>query len=265
MRLLRVAVVTVALCGMVGTSAAQASSGTARAPAGSLSFAGELGMRGQPGVCPAGTPSNLGCYPRSGEGVIPGLGKVTQSWVLVLDGAAPGCPDGTFVSQKTTVRLTVLGKGEILLALGGLSSCLDTDDVVNHSAPFAVAGGSGVFTGVSGSGTVTHEGTYVFSGSKGTDTYTGTIVVDGHEFDLTPPVLAGVANRAEAAPKGATRTRVRFAVTAQDQVDGRLAVTCTPKPRSLFRLGRTKVGCSASDTSGNTASTTFSVTVKARR
>lgn len=158
----------------------------------------------------------------------------------------------------------MLGRGEILLALGGVSSCLDTDDVVNHSAPFTVAGGSGVFAGASGSGTVEHEGTYVFDGSKGTDTYKGTLVVDGHEFDLAPPVLTGAGNRAANAPKGAKTTRVRFAVTARDQVDGRVAVVCTPKPGSPFKVGRTKVGCSASDTSGNAASTSFSVTVRAR-
>jgi hypothetical protein len=50
--------------------------------------------------------------------------------------------------------------------------------------------------------------------------------------------------------------------TAVDDVDGPLAlVTCTPASGSTFPLGTTTVTCSATDSSGNTGSGSFTVTV----
>jgi HYR domain len=61
------------------------------------------------------------------------------------------------------------------------------------------------------------------------------------------------------------RLRVTYAVTAQDEVDGGFPVTCSPKSGSLLAVGRTRVKCSASDTSGNTAAATFVVNVVRKR
>jgi len=41
-----------------------------------------------------------------------------------------------------------------------------------------------------------------------------------------------------------------------------LPVACTPRSGSFFKLGRTKVICSASDSSGNMRQAGFIVTVK---
>lgn len=59
----------------------------------------------------------------------------------------------------------------------------------------------------------------------------------------------------------AGHVRVRFTVTAQDAART-VPVTCTPRSGSLYKRGRTKVTCSATDASGNTATATFVVTVK---
>ena len=53
-------------------------------------------------------------------------------------------------------------------------------------------------------------------------------------------------------------------VTAQDAVDGSVPAICTPRSGRAFTVGKTKVACSAVDSSGNTAKTTFTVTVKPR-
>ena len=59
--------------------------------------------------------------------------------------------------------------------------------------------------------------------------------------------------------------RVSYKVTAQDAVDGAVPVTCTPPPGSRFKVGRTKVTCTTgTDSSGNTAMATFTITVKRR-
>ena len=65
------------------------------------------------------------------------------------------------------------------------------------------------------------------------------------------------------ARKGAKSARVAFRVTAQDDRDGQLGVTCVPKSGSGFKIGRTRVACRATDSSANTASSTFTVTVRA--
>jgi len=80
--------------------------------------------------------------------------------------------------------------------------------------------------------------------------------------DTTPPVLTLPANitATAATPAGAV---VTFIATATDLVDGTRPVTCTPASGSTFPVGTTTVGCSASDTRGNAANGSFTVTVNA--
>jgi hypothetical protein len=56
---------------------------------------------------------------------------------------------------------------------------------------------------------------------------------------------------------------VTFNVTAVDNSGGAVSVLCSPASGSFFPLGATVVTCIASDTSGNLAQATFSVTVNA--
>jgi hypothetical protein len=90
----------------------------------------------------------------------------------------------------------------------------------------------------------------------------GTLAVPGLEFDLTAPALSGALNRAVRAPQGRRAVRVRFKVSVRDDVDGSLPVTCRPRSGSRFKLGKTRVACSATDRSGNTAAARFTVTVR---
>jgi hypothetical protein len=87
----------------------------------------------------------------------------------------------------------------------------------------------------------------------GHDTWSGTLVVPGFEFDLVPPTITGAADTRVRAPRKAQRIRVRYHVSARDDVDGAVPVACKPKSGSFFRVGRrTIVRCSATDTSANT-------------
>jgi hypothetical protein len=78
--------------------------------------------------------------------------------------------------------------------------------------------------------------------------------------DWTPPVLTLPENiTAEATgPDGAT---VAFSATATDIVDGTVPVACDPASGSTFPLGNTTVSCTASDSSGNTSTGTFNVSI----
>lgn len=54
---------------------------------------------------------------------------------------------------------------------------------------------------------------------------------------------------------------VTFEVTAVDDVDGTAVVTCEPESGQAFPVGTTTVECISTDTAGNTATATFTVTV----
>jgi hypothetical protein len=81
--------------------------------------------------------------------------------------------------------------------------------------------------------------------------------------DIAAPVISGVSSDiiAEATGKnGAVVTYIQ--PTAIDNLDGVVSVTCTPASGSTFGVGTTTVNCSATDAHGNTATGSFTVTVK---
>ncbi|HEY5782146.1 MAG TPA: HYR domain-containing protein [Lysobacter sp.] len=80
--------------------------------------------------------------------------------------------------------------------------------------------------------------------------------------DTTPPAIAPHGDVGPVEATGSAGAAVAFTLpTALDLVDGNVAVTCLPASGSTFAIGTSTVHCSASDTRGNTASSTFNVTV----
>ena len=213
--------------------------------------------------CPPGVPAPAQgeCFRFDGDGVVPGLGKATVAWHLIDD-----VSDG-FSCQHfdfTTIVVRVAGKGEIDASLTDPKThCWARAPVVAGPFVGTVTGGSGSYAGASGNLQVTVNLTEESGGAgKAIETWVGTLTVPGLDFDLTPPTLHGVHDMTVRAGK-ARRVRVRFTVTAKDAArPGVVPVTCTPRSGSLFKRGRTKVTCSATDGNGNTATATFAVTVK---
>ena len=81
-------------------------------------------------------------------------------------------------------------------------------------------------------------------------------------LDETPPVIAVPTEPPTVdatTPEGAI---VEYVVTAYDDVDGTVPVTCTPASGSRFTIGETTVHCTAVDAAGNTATASFVVRVK---
>ena len=98
------------------------------------------------------------------------------------------------------------------------------------------------------------------SGNYSQTSFTVT-VHDDTQGDISPPVITVPANiiLPATSPAGAT---VTFTSSALDAVDGARPTTHTPASGSVFPVGSTVVTATASDTSGNTASRTFIVTVQ---
>jgi hypothetical protein len=264
-RLLVAAVVLTA----VGVAAAAVSrpemaSAFARNGSGALTFKADFTGAYPPTACPVGTPSSVECFARAGTGVIRGLGTVRESYPYFVQDLPSGCELGYVQVLPTTVRLTVAGKGEIEIRLGG-TGCLERQPPLplRGDEAFTVTGGSGKYAGASGEGTLSHL-SYGPEAYSAVDTWAGTLVVGGVNFDLTPPMFSGATDKTVRAPRRAKGTKVAFNVTARDDTDGPVPVSCRPKPGSYFTLGRTTVHCTATDSSANTATTRFVVTVKRR-
>jgi hypothetical protein len=233
-----------------------------------LNLQARLDLVSQLGSCPPGVGAPVtACAARTGEGLVSGLGRVTESYTFLLSEGPPTCAGaGSGKALAYPVRLVVVGKGEIDVAVAEAAECIGTEAVRTQTQGFVITGGTGIYAGASDSGTVERVlGGETPTGRRGTETWTGTLDVPRLEFDVTPPTLSGAVNKTVRAPRRAKSVRVRFTVTAQDARDGSVPVRCTPRSGSRFKLGKTRVTCAATDKSGNTATAKFIVTVRARR
>ena len=270
MRLRTVLVLCAALVLVLGVGPAMGGGTRAiafSAAAGTLTFDAQLDARYPLTTCPDGTPGGIDCFARTGSGTVRGLGTVNESFVYLVDPAPTGCRTDIEPVRvlPTTARLSVPGKGEIQLSVSEPACAARViGRPLRATSAFTITGGTGTYTGASGGGTYT-DYSYGPPADRGKDSWQGTLSVPGLDFDVTPPVLRGAVARTVRAPRRSRRVRVPFKVTAVDAVDGAVPARCTPRPGSIFRLGRTRVTCSATDKSANTAARTFTVTVIASR
>lgn len=210
--------------------------------------------------CGRGTPANSLCLQSVGEAEVAGLGHVTVTFDKLLP-ADPSC----FILHNNVTLIEVAGKGTLELSRPGRRCGGGPPPRVDGPFEFSVARGSGTYGGASG--------TFVYKSSvgpvafpchcgKARDTWTGMLMVPGLDFDVISPVLTGAVSKTVRAPKGAKRVRVRFTVRANDAVDGAVPVVCAPRSGSYFELGRTRVTCSARDSSANARQARFLITVR---
>jgi hypothetical protein len=260
----------------VMAAAAVAAAASALAGSAPAQTAGALAMRAKLSVdsvrdqgCPPGVPvsPSTECASRTGDGVARGLGRVAYAYWFFVEVGTPPCDRSSARALRYPVRLVVMSKGEIHFELheSQCASAEGSPHVRSVAQDFTITGGTGLYAGASGAGRVERAIAQTSAGGSGTETWTATLVVPGLEFDVTPPVLTGAAPKRVRAPRGATRVRVRYGVTATDTRDGRVAVSCRPRSGSRFRIGRTVVTCTATDSSANTATARFLITVTRRR
>jgi len=82
-------------------------------------------------------------------------------------------------------------------------------------------------------------------------------------LDKTGPLFAGVPDTITAYATSTQGANVNYTTpTATDAADGPVDVSCAPESGSQFKPGTTTVACTAADTHGNPASTTFTVWVQ---
>ncbi len=94
-------------------------------------------------------------------------------------------------------------------------------------------------------------------GNTGSASFTVTV----QSNDTVPPTVSVPAPITVEATGGSGAV-VTFSASATDNFDGSISVSCSPGSGSTFPLGTTTVTCKATDSSGNTGSASFDVTVK---
>jgi hypothetical protein len=94
------------------------------------------------------------------------------------------------------------------------------------------------------------------AGNTGTNAFTVEVQ------DVTKPIVTVPPDKTVEAT-GANGASVTYSgVSAEDDVDGSVAVTCDKASGSVFPLGTTKVTCTATDAAGNNGDSSFTVTVQ---
>lgn len=265
MRKLAIAVAVVAAGLVLGATATTPGHGALRASR-TLALRGSLNIVSDPGGCQP-LPILGACSAVTGSGLLPGLGSVTEAYTFFsTDSDTVICPGGYGKAFAYPITMVVAGKGAIHFALAEGATCVRYEAMRVQSQAFTVTGGTGIYDGASGSGTVERalNGQTASGLPRVTQTWIGTLVAPGVDlFDITAPTLKGAAHKTVRAPRGAKTMRVRFTVTAQDAVDGTRPVLCKPRSASRFKVGKTTVTCTAADTSGNVRTTRFTITVRA--
>jgi hypothetical protein len=79
--------------------------------------------------------------------------------------------------------------------------------------------------------------------------------------DTTAPVLTLPSNITQEAVS-LTGNNVTYLASANDNIDGTIAISCLPISGALFPIGTTTVNCSATDAAGNTTSGSFTITIQ---
>lgn len=201
------------------------------------------------------------------------VGNNTVTFAMLADGTYGSC---------TIVATDVAGNQSSALAVS--SFAVDTAaPVITIAGDNPLELGTGdTFTDPGATALDAHDGSVSVTASGSVNTATpgtynityGAVDVAGNAAtairavnvsDDDAPVFSGVpaAFSAEATgPGGATVSYVM--PSAADNVDGDVSglVSCSPVSMSTFPLGTTVVGCSVSDSVGNTATASFSVTVE---
>ena len=106
----------------------------------------------------------------------------------------------------------------------------------HNSREFTIIGGTGIYAGASGSGTMTRSLGPTIP-ATGDETWEATLVVPGVDFDVISPTLSGATAKTVRVPKKARNAQVTFKVAATGDVDGPLPASCQPMSGSRRRAG----------------------------
>jgi hypothetical protein len=174
---------------------------------------------------------------------IPVLPDITS-----LNGLASVPPDTTAPVVTVPANITKQSAGGAAVVVTFTASALDNVD--GEITPVCLPASGSSFS--MGTTSVTCTATDS-SGNIGTGSFTVTV-----EPDTTAPVVTVPANMMFASERVVT-----FTASALDNVDGPLTPVCVPASGTTFGFGTTPVTCTATDSSGNVGTGSFTVVIGA--
>jgi large repetitive protein len=193
---------------------------------------------------PAGTPNGTYSVNVLASGAKAGSGTYTATSsysVIVSCNIAKPVVSVTGVSNGATYDYNSVPAAGCLVGGTSTPGALTLSAILGLRAAQGLGSQTATCSATNGGGTTTVLATYAIA-------------------DQTPPVVTVPANlTVEAA--GAPGANVSFTVSANDFKDGARSTTCTPASGSTFPIATTPVSCSATDTSGNTGTSSFTVKV----
>ncbi|MEW5849601.1 MAG: HYR domain-containing protein [Myxococcota bacterium] len=221
------------------------------------------------GTSPAGTPVTFSasgmdivsgalpasCSPSSGSTFAVGTTTVTCT---STDGAGNSGQASFQVTVVDTTAPVVTVPATITLEATGPSGRVVTystsaSDIVDTSVPVTCSHPSGS-TFPLGQTLVTCTG-QDDAGNTGVASFLVRIV------DTRPPLVRITLSAKSYTTTNPSGRVVTYSASATDVVDGNVSVSCTPASGTMFPVGTTTIRCTASDSRGNTTSTTAKVTV----
>ena len=187
------------------------------------------------------------------------LGPLVVTALLLAGIAIAGESADTTPPVVTAPDDMVVAATEPAGATVSYAAATATDDVAVTVGPICMPP-SGSFFIVAGS---PHTVTCIAgdaAGNVGSDTFTVTVTASVDDVD---PVFGSPSGTTVFDATGTPgQEPVPFTITATDNVDTDVAIVCSPPSGSSFPLGSSNVSCTATDDSGNSAQTSFSVTVQ---
>jgi hypothetical protein len=137
-------------------------------------FSGTVTESFSAAACPPGTAANLLCAASVGSGKLSHVGKVTSSFLGIVDPAALAATGCT--TEAATGTLTASNGDQINVTDGNTVVCLTSPTTGSVTGTFTVSGGTGRFADASGGGTFTATMTIGdnFVGTS-TEIYTGSL------------------------------------------------------------------------------------------
>ena len=165
---------------------------------------------------------------------------ITLNLGAIQDAVRPEIAAPPDITAEAAGSLTAVDIGQAVA-----TDNVDPSPAVTNDAPASFPLGTTIVTW-----TATDD-----SGNTAADTQSVTI------RDTTPPTISAHGDVTRLFEPGTAHVVTFDAPAAADTVDPDIEVSCTPESGSVFALGTTTVICTATDDSGNTASTSFGVTV----